>query len=508
MRKGYTRRTDVRSKQPTRGLWQMATEPGPEFRWGVITRRSKFNADGTEGSTRRQEQELRRSISQNSMGRVVACYSDVASAYDESAHRPEFENALQDLKAGRIDGIAVWKVDRLVRRARQYRDVLDVLEASGGRLFSLVEGIDTAAEGVPKVITNIVLNILVALAEMESDNTSVRVALMHMDRARQGLPHRNSMRPFGHDESWFALVPEEVEYIHEAARRVLAGERINAIARDWTRRGVRTPRGATRWGPDTLKCILTSPRMVAQREYGETLFELEDVPPIMERDLWERLCDKLKNRTEYSPAVSRLASGILHCGATCGLPLVGDRDRRGLPTYKCRKRRHERSACGGVEALCGPVDAVVGEQLVEFLNDRERVGALLRQHASGPEMEALHERIAELNDSLTALDAALNPPAGKPRMPLPRYWAQVESIEAERESITRRLAVTREASILAEALSVEWTEEEWTGRPLEWRRAILRLCVERMELEPRGQGKGREGPAVFDPERVRVKFSA
>jgi hypothetical protein len=145
---------------------------------------------------------------------------------------------------------------------------------------------------------------------------------------------------------------------------------------------------------------------------------------------------------------------------------------------------------------------------VELLNDRRRVETLLRQHASGPEMEALHERMAELNDSLTALDAALAPPPGKPRMPLPRYWQQVEGIEAERESITRRLAVTREASILAEALGVEWTEDEWTGRPLEWRRSIIKLCVERMELEPRGQGKGRVGPAVFDPERVRVKFSA
>jgi DNA invertase Pin-like site-specific DNA recombinase len=78
------------------------------------------------------------------MGRVVAVYSDIASAYDERAKRPEFENALIDLQAGRIDGLACWKVDRLVRRTNQYRRVLDVLEKSGGRLFSLSEGIDTA----------------------------------------------------------------------------------------------------------------------------------------------------------------------------------------------------------------------------------------------------------------------------------------------------------------------------------------------------------------------------
>jgi Resolvase, N terminal domain len=37
-----------------------------------------------------------------------------------NAKRPDFEAALDDLRAGRIDGIAVWKVDRLVRRVSQF----------------------------------------------------------------------------------------------------------------------------------------------------------------------------------------------------------------------------------------------------------------------------------------------------------------------------------------------------------------------------------------------------
>ena len=122
----------------------MATEPDPTFRWGCLTRRSKYNADGTEGSTRRQELAVCDHIRANNMAQVVAVYSDIASAYAVNAKRPDFEAALDDLRAGRIDGIAVWKVDRLVRRVSQFRRVLDTLESSGGRLFSLVEGIDTA----------------------------------------------------------------------------------------------------------------------------------------------------------------------------------------------------------------------------------------------------------------------------------------------------------------------------------------------------------------------------
>jgi DNA invertase Pin-like site-specific DNA recombinase len=509
MRKGYTARTDVHPS--TKGLWPLSpsAEPGPDFAWGLLTRRSKLNADGTEGSTRRQEQELRRYIAQNSAGRVVRVYSEIVSAYDESARRDELENALADLKAGHIQGIAAWRPDRMVRRISQFRRVMLEVEHAGGRLLFLKPALIDTADAENLAFTTVFLDFLVAFAQMESEATADRVLSWHADKARQGLPHRNSMRPFGHTEDWFAIVDDEQGLIREAAERVIKGEAVNAIAKDWTLRGVRTPRGATRWGPDTLKCILTSPRMVGQRSYDGELFTLEDVPSILERPLWERCSDILNHRTgELGPRYQRMLSGILLCGK-CNLTLVGNRDRRNLATYVCKKIRGKESACGGVEALCTPVDVRVGELTCEFLNDHERVSTLLRQHASGPEMDALHERFATLNDSLTALDdAAFHPPAGAPRLPMPRYWQQVEAITAEREAITRRLAVTREASLLTEALGVEWTPEEWEGRPLAWRRAILKLTVRCMTLEPRGSGKGRVGPATFDPERVLVEFAA
>ena len=112
----------------------MAAEPGPHFKWGLVTRRSAYNLRTTEGgeveryedSTSRQENALHGHVKANGMGKVVAVYQDIASAYDESAKRPEFENALLDLKAGRIDGLAAWRPDRLVRRASQLRRVLSI----------------------------------------------------------------------------------------------------------------------------------------------------------------------------------------------------------------------------------------------------------------------------------------------------------------------------------------------------------------------------------------------
>jgi site-specific DNA recombinase len=486
----------------------MRRDPGPDFRWGLILRRSQYNQDGTEGSTRRQELAVSSHIKANNMGIVAAVYKDIAAAYQEGAQRPEFENALIDLQAGRIDGIAVWKIDRLVRRAKQYRRVLGVLEESGGRLFSQMEGIDTAAEGTAKIITNTVLGILVALAEMESDNTSARLILMAEERARMGKVHRGSKRPWGHSEDWMSLVADEVRLANEAAQRIVKGETPTAITNDWRERGIKSVMGKD-WLPGTLKSILMSPRMVAKREYGGSVFDLEDVPPILPTELWEQVCARLDN--EYIPRQStkRLLSGILTC-PTCGHHLSGNLSTKGAARYACRKRPGRPDACGGNGGLCDAVDAVVGAKMVEFLADRERVSTLLRQHAPGPEMDELHARQSELNDSLLALDKALNPPPGIRRMPIERYWRQVEEIEAERAELNRRLAISREAALIAETLNGEWTPETWAAKPLDWKRLIIRLATVQVTLESRGRIASRDerGRNVFDPSRVIVKFAA
>jgi site-specific DNA recombinase len=277
----------------------LTAEPGPDFRWGVVVRRSRLDPDGTEGSTARQERAIQDYLKARNMGRVVALYRDIASAYDEKAKREDFDNALTDLRAGRIDGIIAWKVDRLTRRRSQARKLLTLLEECKGRLATVVEGIDTA-DPAKREITEIALAIYAGSAESESKAIGERVSLMHLGRARKGLVQRSSVRPFGHDESWTALVPSEVRILHEAAERLFAGETSFSIAADFTTRKIRKPNGKTLWNSNRLRTMLTSARMVGKREYGGTLYELEGVPPIFDEETWEKLCAVLASRSVRS----------------------------------------------------------------------------------------------------------------------------------------------------------------------------------------------------------------
>jgi site-specific DNA recombinase len=509
MSRGYTAKANTRS---SRGLWPLAAEPGPSFRWGAVLRRSRLNPDGTEGSTSRQERAIQDYVKANDMGRVVAFYSDIASAYNERAKREDFDNALSDLRAGRIDGIIAWKVDRLTRRRSEARKLLTLLEESGGRLATVVEGIDTA-EPSKREITEIALAIYAGSAESESEAIGERISLMHLDRARKGLVQPSSVRPFGHTDDWQDFVPAEVKALHEAAERLFQGEASFSIAADFTAREILKPSGKTNWNSNVLRRMLLSPRMVGKREYGGALYELEGVPPIFDEETWEKLCAVLASRTTRSgPVEQHLLSSIALCGV-CGRSLASSTSgRKSVKTYVCRPHFEGDDACRKISISAPHAEQRVTSLMVDFLADKERVTKLLRR-AAGPELDAIHERIAELSDSLHALAQALNPPPGVPRLPLATYYEQAALIEAERQELHKRMAVTRDTALLAEVLSFEDADKEWHSRSLHWQRSILKLVTESIVIEPRGKLLPKDDPRFrpgyngFDPDRVRVVFA-
>jgi site-specific DNA recombinase len=484
----------------------MARPPGPEFRWVILTRRSKFNADGTEGSTRRQEEAVRQHIQANGLGRIVGNYSDIKSAYREGVKRQGFEDALAEIEAGRADGIACWKIDRLVRRVSQYRQVLDVLERKGARLFSLVEGIDTA-DPERKFVNGLILDLLVRLAEMESESTSERIVLMQQDLAKQGKRNGGGTRPFGHTLDWYALVDDEAAAIRKAAKRILKGEGVYAIAQDWNKNGPQ-PVKAKRWDTTVLTQILLSPRLVAKREYGGELFKLEDVPPILDVPTWERVGAILSDVRPHAPHVKHLLTGLAECGR-CERPLRGNRrssDWKSQAMYVCYPKSAGIGSCGQLAINAKPVNERVETKVIEWLSDKRNVTNLLAMRSNGPEGEALTLQIADKNDALADLSRALT----ERKIRYPEYSARYDETMAELKELQRRRAVNREAAILVETLAFEDVAAEWNARPLEWKRAILKLCVEQIVIEPVGKTsgaqKGRSGFA-FNPDRIRVKLA-
>jgi hypothetical protein len=154
---------------------------------------------------------------------------------------------------------------------------------------------------------------------------------------------------------------------------------MNAIVEEWTKRGIPTVGGGTIWHGKVLRRILVDPRMVGKREFQGALIDIEYMPPILPEELWRRVRRKLlDNPRKAGRGESRELTNIALCGI-CDLPLISGVDRAG-PMYLCKRRPSQPGACGGIFILVSNLDAQVDEEIVAFLNDKQRAQALLNQH--------------------------------------------------------------------------------------------------------------------------------
>jgi hypothetical protein len=95
------------------------------------------------------------------------------------------------------------------------------------------------------------------------------------------------------------------------------------------------------------------------------------------------------------------------------------------------------------------------------------------------------------------------------RLSRPRYWELRAQIEQEQEQLQHRRREHREVAPLKWATTRAWTVESWQAMPIAWRREIIKLVIERIEVAApvrRGARKGQVGER-FDPGRVIVKLA-
>jgi hypothetical protein len=311
-----------------------------------------------------------------------------------------------------------------------------------------------------------------------------------------------------------------VKVLHEAAERVLADEAAFSIARDFTRREVKTTNGTTLWYPEVLMRMLRSPRMIGMNCRDGILYRYNNVPPIFEQELWERICAKLE-RKPAAPSETRLLSNIATC-EICSNQLRASGKGQGKGrrsrdpeefSYRCRRKTMARDdgACGKIQISGVLADEEVSRRTLAYISDPENVRRILLTRADKGNLDAIQARVAELTESRQALyDARFTPPPGAPKLPENIYYEKLKAIEDERNALMRRTVVTREAGMLSELLEIEDVAAEWERRGVRWRRAIIKLVVASIVIERRGSGcepGTLPQDRKFDPTRVRVTFA-
>jgi site-specific DNA recombinase len=455
---------------------------------------------------KRQEPPCRAFCAEQGWQVVEVYIDDNRSAWKREIRRDAFERMLADVRAGKIDAICSWQMDRLLRRVEDASAIIHIAKEYGTTIANVGGVLDLTTAAGRKSFYE-----LAVAAEHYSDALSEKLRLKHAELATAGQ-WEGGMRNFGFDlEPYqtrdpktgrlvikYKLVPNPIEApaLKAAAEEVIAGRSHTAIAIAWNKQELTTTTGK-KFTPGKVRELLLSPKTAGLR-YVDGKPVKATWPGIITQEQHEELRLILgqprRERTSKGVTTARtyLLGGFIFCGR-CGHRLTAKRagNRR---RYACMTRL---GGCGGLLRVAEPLEAHVVLHLLQQLPERllerarrapeewETLGRLLTQR------QTEEERLEGLEDLLT--DKLLD------KTGYVRQRKRIKTRIAELDDKINQIRASAPRRRLRGATLRE-LRSEWEQLDLDEQRAVLADHVDRIVVMPVGRGKH------FDPAAIKIHW--
>ena len=123
--------------------------------------------------------------------------------------RPALQALLADIRAGRIDIVVVYKVDRLTRSLADFARLVEIFDGQGVSFVSVTQQFNTTSS-----MGRLTLNVLLSFAQFEREVTGERIRDKIATSKQKGMWMGGNV-PLGYDASERTLTinPAEVETV-------------------------------------------------------------------------------------------------------------------------------------------------------------------------------------------------------------------------------------------------------------------------------------------------------
>src|SRR4051812_3778599 len=171
-----------------------------------------------------------------------AGWTPIRSKYDDggfsggNTDRPALQRLLDDIRAGKIDVIVVYKVDRLTRSLADFAKLVELFDHHGVSFVSVTQQFNTTTS-----MGRLTLNVLLSFAQFEREVTSERIRDKIAASKRKGL-WVGGMAPLGYDTKDRRITVNETEAdrVRTIFRSYLKLCSLNLLMADLRKRGIIT----------------------------------------------------------------------------------------------------------------------------------------------------------------------------------------------------------------------------------------------------------------------------
>jgi len=339
---------------------------------------------------------------------IYKIYADEGISGKNITERPAMNELIADIKAGHVQNVLVFKIDRLTRSTADLLYLVELFNTYDCAFNSLMESIDTqTASG------RMFLKIIGIFAEFERENIIERVKLGVERKVKEGYCI-SSHPSYGYDkpkgQKLLTVNEAEADIVREIFDMyVKQGLSQNKIAKVFNLRGLRTKEGSV-WAGSNIKSILSNHTYVGKVRHhvndksksyiGDGLHEA-----IISDELFEEAQELLIKNAKASPTKQpkehSFFSGIIVC-PDCGYPMKTHHADKSTAYVNYRCRMKSVSMCNASGMSHKKVELAFQEYIdrIELFSEADRLEL--------QEQEQLREQnqqiIQQYQDKLRQLD--------------------------------------------------------------------------------------------------------
>ncbi len=332
--------------------------------------------------------------------------------------RPAMQRLLNDIQAGRVDCVVVYKVDRLSRSLLDFARMMEVFDKHHVSFVSVTQQFNTATS-----MGRLILNVLLSFAQFEREMISERTrdkiaATRRKGKWSGGMP----LLGYNVDPKGSKLVVNEDEARQVAAifQLYLDYEGMLPVVEELAHRGWRNKRWTTRKGTvrggrlfdkNSLWHLLTNVTYTGKIRYKNEIHEGEH-EAIVSDEVWQRVQAMLHRNARTGGGIVRnkfgaLLKGLLRCiPCDCAMtPSHSTRDgTKRYRYYVCTAaQKNGRQTCPSPSIPAGEIERFIVEQIKCIGCDPRLVAETVRQTRA-----QATRRAVELGDEERRLERDLN----------------------------------------------------------------------------------------------------
>ena len=348
------------------------------------------------------------------------------TSYDDGGYsggtleRPALKRLFNDIKAGKIDCIVVYKIDRLTRSLADFSEIIKILDEYNVSFVAVTQSFNTANS-----MGRLMLNVLLSFAQYERELTGERIRDKFDASCKKGM-WMGGYIPIGYDLKDRRLIinEDEAKIIRILFKTFIETTSVTDTFRELNNLGFKTKtwiassgkiHKGQRFNKSSVRRILTNELYIGKINHKGNIYDgLHKA--IIDDETWKKAQDLLTNKIpKIQTPNSRISQapllkGMMNCGI-CGsqmTPTYTSKNGRKYRYYICQakfKGNNEECSVGRIPAK--EAEELVTDQVLNILQKPEVVSGTI---ASNEEESINQNQIIESFQKIDKVWDELFPP--------------------------------------------------------------------------------------------------